>query len=239
MATSQSTPAQRAQPSGKAIVAQALDILTKRLRKPGNAISSPVCAKDYLRLQLLTEDREVFAVLFLDNRHRMIAFEKLFYGSIDSATVHTREIARYALRHNAATVILAHNHPSGDPSPSNADIHLTRRIRDALNLVEVRTLDHIIIGRDGCCAFSERGLINADEDDNRKPAIGEPKAEKKTVALATKIVRYSEKINALSQVENPNRRQKAALTMARTYLARTVREIRSNQSAAPSGDRRS
>lgn len=229
MAASQSTPAQRAQPSGKAIVAQALDILTKRLRKPGHAISSPICAKDYLRLQLLTEDREVFAVLFLDNRHRMIAFEKLFYGSIDNATVHTREIARYALRHNAATVILAHNHPSGDPTPSNADIHLTRRIRDALNLVEVRTLDHIIVAREGCCAFSECGLMSADEDDSRKPAIGEPEAEKKTVALATKIVRYSEKINALSQVENPNRRQKAALTMARTYLARTVQEIRSNQ----------
>ena len=98
--------------------------------------------------------------MFLDNRHRVIAFEELFTGTIDGTSVHPREVVRTALFHNAAAVILAHNHPSGVAEPSQADEQITRRLKDALALVDVRTLDHIIIGDgDSSVSFAERGLL--------------------------------------------------------------------------------
>jgi len=101
----------------------------------------------------------VFACLFLDNRHRVIDFEELFRGTIDGASVHPREVVRRALHHNAAAIILAHNHPSGVAEPSRADVQLTRRLVDSLTLVDVRVLDHVVIGDGGGVSFAERGLI--------------------------------------------------------------------------------
>jgi DNA repair protein RadC len=101
----------------------------------------------------------VFCVLFLTNRHRVIAFEEMFRGTIDGATVHPREVVKQALRLNAAAVILAHNHPSGVSEPSRADEAITRRLRDALALVDIRVLDHLIVGGSEITSLAERGLL--------------------------------------------------------------------------------
>jgi DNA repair protein RadC len=102
---------------------------------------------------------EVFCCLFLDNRHRLIAFDELFRGTIDGASVHPREVVRQALQRNAAAVILAHNHPSGVAEPSQADELITHRLKDALALVDIRVLDHLIVGDSRCTSFAERGLL--------------------------------------------------------------------------------
>ena len=125
----------------------------------GDALGSPQQTARYLQARLRDYPYEVFAVLFLDNRHRVIAFEELFRGTIDGASVHPREVVRRALALNAAAVILSHNHPSGVAEPSQADRRITERLRDALLLVYVRVLDHLIIGDGECCSFAERGLI--------------------------------------------------------------------------------
>jgi len=121
--------------------------------------TSPEHVRDYLRASLRDRQAEVFCVLFLDNRHRLIRFEECFNGTIDGASVHPREIVRKAMHHNAAAVILAHNHPSGIAEPSQADISLTSRLKDALGLVDVRVLDHFIVGDGLPISFSERGLM--------------------------------------------------------------------------------
>ena len=113
----------------------------------------------FLTSRLRHLPHEVFACLFLDNRHRLIAFEELFRGTIDGASVHPREVVRRVLHFNAAAVILSHNHPSGVAEPSRADVRLTRRLVDALALVDVRVLDHVIIGEGRGVSFAERGLI--------------------------------------------------------------------------------
>ncbi|ANB01746.1 DNA repair protein RadC [Ectothiorhodospira sp. BSL-9] len=126
--------------------------------KRGDAITSPEHTRRYLAARLRDYPFEVFACVFLDNRHRVLAFEELFRGTIDGASVHPREVVRRALHHNAAALILAHNHPSGIAEPSRADQSITERLRDALGLVDVRVLDHIIVG-DELVSFAERGLI--------------------------------------------------------------------------------
>ena len=125
--------------------------------KRGQVLESPQSAADYLHARLRDHVREVFACLFLDTRHRVICYEELFFGSIDSATVHPREVVRRALAHNAAAVIFAHNHPSGIAEPSQADILLTRRLSDALALIEVRVLDHLVVGDGKPVSLHERG----------------------------------------------------------------------------------
>lgn len=130
--------------------------LGEHLRR-GEALESPQAAKAYLRACLRDQPREVFACLFLDTRHRVICYEELFFGSIDSATVHPREVVRRALVHNAAALIFAHNHPSGVAEPSQADLLLTRRLADALSLVEIRVLDHLIVGDGEPVSLQERG----------------------------------------------------------------------------------
>ena len=125
----------------------------------GEAISSPKESADYLVSQLGPLEHEVFSVLFLDNRNRVISFDRMFAGTIDGASVHPREVVKRALQHNAAVVILSHNHPSGLPEPSRADISLTRRLVDALALVDVRVLDHIVVGGVETVSFAERGLL--------------------------------------------------------------------------------
>jgi DNA repair protein RadC len=124
----------------------------------GDALTSPDDTRRYLAARLRDYPFEVFACLFLDNRHRVIAFEELFRGTIDGASVHPREVVRRALTHNAAAVILAHNHPSGVAEPSRCDEAITRRLRDALGLVDIRVLDHVVVG-DSLVSFAERGLL--------------------------------------------------------------------------------
>jgi len=124
-----------------------------------DTLDCPATTRHFLASRLRHLPHEVFACLFLDNRHRVIAFEELFRGTIDGASVHPREVVRRVLAHNAAAVILSHNHPSGVTEPSRADIQLTRRLVDALALVDVRVLDHIIIGEGPGVSLAERGLI--------------------------------------------------------------------------------
>lgn len=134
---------------------QAIELKMQR----GAELTSPALVKEYLRNKLAGFDHEVFAVLFLDTRHRLIEYRELFHGTIDSASVHPREVVKEALRLNAAAVIVSHNHPSGNPEPSSADRTLTQRLREALGLVDVRVLDHVIVAGAATASFSERGLI--------------------------------------------------------------------------------
>lgn len=128
------------------VIEEAKSILYQRLENHNPAMTSATKATDFLFLELAQEEREIFAVMFLDTCHRVIAFERLFYGTIDSASVHPREIAKAALKHNALAVILAHNHPSGNSEPSASDKNITERIVEGLNLLDIRTLDHLVIG---------------------------------------------------------------------------------------------
>jgi DNA repair protein RadC len=129
------------------------------LMQSGPALANPRATRDFLRARLRDLDHEVFCCLFLDNRHRLIAFEELFRGTIDGASVHPREVVRQALYCNAASVILAHNHPSGVAEPSQADELITLRLKDALGLVDIRVLDHLIVGDSRCVSLAERGVI--------------------------------------------------------------------------------
>jgi DNA repair protein RadC len=124
-----------------------------------DVLTSPEATRQYLKSRLRAYQHEVFACLFLDNRHRIIEYKELFRGTIDGASVHPREVAREALRCNAAAVIFAHNHPSGVAEPSQADLRITQRLKETLDLVEVRVLDHIVIGEGEGTSFAERGLL--------------------------------------------------------------------------------
>ncbi|ASA29010.1 DNA repair protein RadC [Pseudomonas aeruginosa] len=139
------------------ILLMAKQLASLRLRK-GRALTSPKEVFSHLQALLADYEHEVFALLMLDSRHRVIAFEKLFRGTFDGASVYPREVVKLALEHNAA-LILVHNHPSGDPEPSMADRNLTTKLQDALNLVGVRTLDHIVVGDEGCVSLAELGYL--------------------------------------------------------------------------------
>ena len=132
--------------------------LAERLAR-GDALTSPEATRRYLASRLKGLAHEVFACLYLDNRHRVIEYEELFRGTLDSAAVHPREVVKAALAHNAAAVILAHNHPSGVAEPSQADQSLTRRLCEALGLVDIRVLDHLVVGDGETVSFAERGLL--------------------------------------------------------------------------------
>jgi len=141
------------------IIEQALAILDTRMFRHGEALISPRDSAAFLKLKLGGYQWEVFGVLFLDNRHRVLAFEEMFRGTLDGASVHPREVVRAALKHNAAAVILSHNHPSGVAEPSAADRNITRQLRDALQLIDVRVLDHLVIGAGELTSMTARGLI--------------------------------------------------------------------------------
>jgi DNA repair protein RadC len=126
--------------------------------KRKDCLTSPADTMAYLHSQLRDRQHEVFACVMLDNRNRVIVFREMFRGTIDGASVYPREVVKQALADNAAAVILAHNHPSGIAEPSQADIQITERLKKALALVDIRVLDHVIIGDETLC-FSERGLI--------------------------------------------------------------------------------
>ena len=129
-----------------------------RVRR-GTAFTSPADTGDFLRLKLGTLEHEVFAVVFLDNRHRLIEYRELFRGTIDNTTVYPREVAKEALALNAAAVILAHNHPSGVAEPSQADELITHRLKDALAIVDIRVLDHLIVAGAQVVSLAERGVL--------------------------------------------------------------------------------
>lgn len=122
-------------------------------------LTSPTAAGDFLKARMQHLPYEVFGCLFLDNKHRVLAFEEMFRGTIDGASVHPREVVRSCLKHNAAAVILAHNHPSGVSEPSAADRAITKQLKDALAMVDVRVLDHLVIGYGAPTSFAARGLL--------------------------------------------------------------------------------
>lgn len=140
------------------LVQLALKILRARHRR-GRLLSSPQDTQQYLQLVFESYRNEVFAAIFLDNRHRVLRFEELFFGTIDGASVHPRVVVQRALDLNAAAVIFAHNHPSGVAEPSRSDEALTRRLREALGLVDIRVLDHLVVGSEGIVSFAQRGLL--------------------------------------------------------------------------------
>lgn len=149
-------------PARACALAAALELGTRMLHASlarGDAIGDPEAAGRYFTQRLRGRPHEVFAALFLDTRHRVLAFEELFQGSVDSAEVHPREVARRALALNATALIVGHNHPSGCPEPSAADRAVTQRLKQALALVDVKVLDHFVVAGAGAVSFAERGLL--------------------------------------------------------------------------------
>ena len=140
------------------LIQRALKVLDARMRT-GEVLSSPDVVRDYLRLRIAGLEYEVFMCVFLDAQNRVIAADEMFRGTLTQTSVYPREIVKAALRHNAAGVIFAHNHPSGMAEPSHADELLTRSLKEALALVDCRVLDHFVIAGGASLSFAERGLI--------------------------------------------------------------------------------
>src|SRR3990167_233458 len=140
-------------------IQRALSILEFRLRTPEHYFTKPADTRAYLKLKFSGLEHESFRVLFLDNQHGLISCEELSRGTIDGASVYPREVVKAALKFNAAAVIFSHNNPSGICEPSQADKHITKRLSDALGLVDIRVLDHIVVGGTETCSFAERGLL--------------------------------------------------------------------------------
>ena len=140
------------------LIYNALDILQKRFQDR-TVLDSPESVRDYLTVWLTERERECFVALFLDTRHRVLEMKTMFYGTLDGATVYPREVVKEALRYNAGAVIFCHNHPSGVTEPSLADQAITRRLKEALGTIDIRVLDHFIVGGGNCVSMAERGMI--------------------------------------------------------------------------------
>lgn len=140
------------------VLKRALRILDSQAREM-DVLAHPAAVRNYLRLKLLDRPYEAFVVVFLNAQHRVIAFEEMFRGTLDQAAVYPREVVREVIQRNAAAVILAHNHPSGVAEPSQADELITKRLREALGLIDVRLLDHFVIAGGQSTSFAERGLL--------------------------------------------------------------------------------
>ena len=140
------------------ILLMARQLANLRLRR-GRALTSPQEVFSHLQTLLADYEHEVFALLMLDSKHKVLGFHELFRGTLDGASVYPREVVKIALQYNAAAMILVHNHPSGDPEPSQADRVLTQKLKEALSLVGIRTLDHIVVGREGCMSMAELGVL--------------------------------------------------------------------------------
>lgn len=140
------------------IIDQARELLTQRLYR-NQSLGSPRETESYLALQLGDREQEVFAVIFLDSQNRIIQYREMFHGTIASTAVYPREIARLALLLNAAAIICSHNHPSGHPEPSEANRVITERIKNTMALVDVRVLDHVVVGGGQTVSFAERGWL--------------------------------------------------------------------------------
>jgi DNA repair protein RadC len=141
------------------LIREAIGVLEKRIFKRGAKLTSPDGVREYLQLKLAGEPLEIFAIVFLDSRHRVIAYEPMFQGTIDGAAVYPRAILMRALHHNCAAVVMAHNHPSGETEPSDADRRITNRIKAVLEMVDVRILDHFVIGEGKPFSFAEAGWL--------------------------------------------------------------------------------
>lgn len=145
------------------LLKRAATLITNKLRTPGKLLTSPTlvmkAARIYFNYTCAHKEAEVFSVMYLDNQHQLISIVDEFIGTVDSASVYPREIVKHALSLNAVAVVLVHNHPSGEATPSQADIRMTARLKDALDLVGTRVLDHIIIGGACSVSFAEQGLI--------------------------------------------------------------------------------
>jgi DNA repair protein RadC len=149
-------------PARYALLRATLEIARRHHRdglRAGPLVAGSDATREFLLAQLRDRPYEVFCCLHLDSRNRLIHFEELFRGTVDGASVHPREVIRQVMAHNSAALIFAHNHPSGVAEPSHADELITRRLRDSLALVDVRVLDHIVVGDGDCVSFSERGLL--------------------------------------------------------------------------------
>ncbi|MGH8150688.1 MAG: RadC family protein [Steroidobacteraceae bacterium] len=149
-------------PARYALLRATLEIARRHHRdglRVGPLVAGSEATREFLLAQLRDRPYEVFCCLHLDSRHRLIRFEELFRGTVDGASVHPREVIRQVIAHNSAALIFAHNHPSGVAEPSQADELITRRLRDSLALVDVRVLDHIVVGDGDCVSFAERGLL--------------------------------------------------------------------------------
>ncbi len=142
----------------KKVLDRASKIIESKITKQ-KVFTAPGAVKDYCRYSLVHSEYEIFFMLLLDNKHALIKSIELFRGTIDQSAVYPREIIKEALAHNASAVIFAHNHPSGIAEPSNSDKNITERLKSALELVDMRVLDHIIVGTRGCVSFAERGLL--------------------------------------------------------------------------------
>ncbi|MFM4731957.1 RadC family protein [Aeromonas salmonicida] len=141
------------------VINEALAILESRQRHLGQAFTRPRAAADFLRLKMGEYEREVFALLLLDNQHRLLDYQELFFGTINAGSVYPREVVKAALGKNAAAVILAHNHPSGLANPSDADKAITDRLKDVLEVVDVQVLDHFVVGQHDVVSFAEQGWV--------------------------------------------------------------------------------
>jgi len=133
--------------------------IAERRLKSRTAYNNPDITRLHLQAMLVGLEHEVFGAIFLDSQHRQLATDIIFRGTIDGASVYPREVVKATLKHNAAAVIFFHNHPSGEAEPSTADRQITRRLNDALSLLDIRVLDHIVVGHGNCVSFAERGLI--------------------------------------------------------------------------------
>lgn len=142
------------------IIATALKCLEERMSyAAGEKLSSSIAVKNYLRLQLAQEKNEIFAAIFMDNGHRLLAFEKLFCGTVNEAVVYPRIMVQKAIQHNASRVIVAHNHPSGVAEPSAADKKVTEELKNILRIVDVKLLDHIVVTTQETYSFAENDLM--------------------------------------------------------------------------------
>ena len=142
-----------------ALLSLAADILAENTAKMGKQFTTPEITEKFIKLKIGLDKSEVFCVLFLDNRHRLISFDRMFEGTINGANIYPREVVKRALSHNAAAMIIAHNHPSGDCEPSEADKRITSRLKAALELIDVRILDHLIVSADNSYSFANHGQL--------------------------------------------------------------------------------
>lgn len=158
---------------------RAMHLLEKRLRKPGEVCNGVGAVRQYLALHLAGYEREVFSALWLDAQHRLIAAEHLFAGTLNQTSVYPREVARRCLQLNAAAVIFAHNHPSGNADPSTADLLLTRVLMDTLALFDVQVLDHFIVAGSGAVSLAEIGLLGKASFPSKEAQPAPPKKKRK------------------------------------------------------------
>lgn len=184
MAVSESSTRIRA---GDTIIRRALRVLAQRLGEPGAALTSPQSVREYLRLRIGAEECERFVALWLNHQHQVVEIEELFRGTLSQTAVYPREVVKSALRANAAAVIFAHNHPSGLAEPSSADEVLTLMLKNALNLVEVKVLDHFVIGASTSTSFLERGLMEATRGARNRGGAPWPYVAKRRKPLRRKI----------------------------------------------------